>query len=125
MTFLLAAMILTSIVLSVAVGAPTYFTIQKQRKVDLKDCVISGAFIGAISPALPFSFVLFSLSNHSSSVGDSDGHAYINGLVMVAQILYLAVLGASIGYFFWLIALRSFSKKGYGSEPNPRNKTLS
>jgi uncharacterized membrane protein YagU involved in acid resistance len=109
-------MVVVSQIISLVVAVPTYFLLRHYSRVGFWQCLLSGAAIAVV-----FNIVVLSLSmslGTDYSAADSGGDTVINGHITIHGWVqnalsagYFALLGAGIGFAFWLIAIWSPKKR--------------
>ena len=104
------AMVIASLVITLFVAVPIYLLLARFWRVGFVECLVSGTAIGALA-TLALTLIP---ANSNFSASDSGGATVIHGAYTAhgwaqnfSAMSDAAVLGAAIGFAFWLIAIWS------------------
>jgi hypothetical protein len=111
-TFFTGAMIVVSLVVSLTVGLPLYLLLRRYWRVRLVECLVGGAVSAAVLNLAIIVAMGSFMDGRNYSAGDSGGATYTDGkltehgrAVAIRDFVQQLLLGASIGFCFWGIAL--------------------
>jgi hypothetical protein len=128
--FFFSAMVVVSLAVTLIMGVPLYLVLRHYWRVRLLECLGSGALAAILLNIFIHLFRIFAFADTHYSAGDSGGATFLDSRITrhgveeaIRDGLIQTLLGISIGFCFWVLAIwrnRVVGSEGISAAPNNR-----